>query len=102
MLANMAAELRKSGISLVLANQHLHQIQPDIRHAVLGNAGTLISFRLGAEDGQFLAREFQPKFDTEDLINLPNHKIYLRLMIDGTPSRPFSAAILRSLATSSE
>lgn len=93
MLANMAAELRKSGVSLVLANQHLHQLEPDIRHAVLGNAGTLISFRVGAEDAPFLAREFQPKFDAEDLINLPNHRIYLRLMIDGMPSRPFSASI---------
>jgi len=98
MLANMMAELRKSAISMVLAHQHLHQLEPEIRHAVLGNAGTLISFRLGPDDAGVLAREFQPKFDVEDLLSLPNTHIYLKLMIDGTPSRPFSAASLALLA----
>jgi hypothetical protein len=88
---NMMAELRKYGLGLTLAHQHLHQLEADVRHAVLGNAGTLITFRVGAEDAAYLAREFQPTFSVEDLINLPNRYLYLRLMIDGTPSRPFSA-----------
>jgi hypothetical protein len=75
----------------VLANQHLHALEPDIRHAVLGNVGTLVSFRLGVEDAQLMAKEFQPVFGVEDLTNLPNHNIYLKLMINGVPSRPFSA-----------
>lgn len=87
----MMSELRKYGLGLTLAHQHLHQLAPDIRHAVLGNAGTLISFRVGAEDAAHLAKEFQPTFGVEDLINLPNRAFYLKLMIDGTPSRPFSA-----------
>jgi len=91
MLVSMTAELRKSAVSLFLAHQHLHQLDPDIRHAVLGNAGTIISFRVGPEDATVLAREFQPKFSAEDLLSLPNQHIYLKLMIDGTPSRPFSA-----------
>ncbi len=91
MLANMMSELRKYGVGLTLAHQHMHQLEPDIRHAVFGNAGTLISFRVGPEDASILAKEFQPKFDVEDLLNLPNQSIYLTLMIDGTPSRPFSA-----------
>ncbi len=91
MLANMMSELRKYGVGLVLAHQYFHQLDPDIRHAVLGNAGTLISFRVGAEDAPLLAREFQPKFDVEDLLNLPNYNIYLKLMIGGTPSKAFSA-----------
>lgn len=62
----MIAELRKYRIGLILANQYLHQLEPDIRHAVLGNAGTLISFRLGAQDASFIAKEFQPDFN--DLI----------------------------------
>lgn len=90
MIVNMLPELRKYGIGLTLAHQYLHQLDPDIRSAVLGNAGTLISFRVGAEDAPFLTREFQPKFGVEDLLCLPNHGIYLKLMIDGTPSRPFS------------
>jgi hypothetical protein len=94
MLVNMMSELRKFGIGIVVANQHLHQLDPGIRSAVLGNAGSLVSFRVGAEDATYLAREFLPKFGAEDLINLPNHNIYLKLMIAGTPCRPFSATIL--------
>lgn len=94
MLANMMAELRKFGAGLTLAHQYMHQLEPDIRHAVLGNAGTIISFRVGAEDAASLAKEFQPTFDTHDLLNLPNHALYLKLMIDGTPSRAFSARTL--------
>lgn len=93
-LATMASELRKYGVGLILAHQHLQQLEPEIRHAVLGNAGTLISFRTGAEDAPFLSREFQPVFGVEDLIGLPNYSIYLKLMIDGAPSRPFSAGAL--------
>ncbi|MDO8297293.1 MAG: type IV secretory system conjugative DNA transfer family protein [Caulobacter sp.] len=88
---NMLSELRKYGLGLTLAHQHFHQLDPDVRHAVLGNAATLISFRVGPEDAMILAREYQPTFGVEDLINLPNQHIYLKLMIDGTPSRPFSA-----------
>jgi hypothetical protein len=91
MLANMLPDLRKYGAGMTLANQHLHQLEPEIRHAVLGNAGTLIAFRVGAEDAPYLAREFQPTFDVEDLLNLPNRASYLKLMIDGAPSTPFSA-----------
>ena len=91
---NMTSELRKYGVGLTLAHQHLHQLEPDILHAVLGNAGTLIAFRVGAEDAPYLAREFQPTFGVGDLVNLPNRNFYLKLMIDGTPSRPFSAETL--------
>lgn len=93
-VANMVSELRKFGIGLTLAHQHLHQLEPDVLHAVLGNAGTLISFRLGAEDASLIAREFEPVFKPLDLMNLPNRDIYLKLMIDGMPSRPFSATTL--------
>src|SRR5665213_2630938 len=91
MLANMMSELRKYGVGLTLAHQYFHQLDPDIRHAVLGNAGTLIAFRVGPEDAFLLAQEFQPKFDILDLLNLANHDIYLKLMIGGVPSQPFSA-----------
>lgn len=93
-IANMVSELRKYRISLVLAHQHLYQLEPDVRHAVLANAGTLISFRVGPEDAPLMAREFAPAFNVTDLISLPNHNIYLKLMIDGAPSQPFSATTL--------
>lgn len=94
-LANMLSELRKFGVGMVLAHQYLHQLDPDIRHAVLGNAGTLIAFRLGAFDANLIAREFEPTFSRRDLLNLPNRHIYLKLMIDGAPSKPFSATTIR-------
>jgi hypothetical protein len=93
-VANMLAELRKYRVGTVLAHQYLDQIEPDVRHAVLGNAGTLVAFRLGGKDAPFIAREFAPLFRMEDLVGLPNHEIYLRLMIDGAPSRPFSATTI--------
>lgn len=95
-LANMLSELRKFGVGMVMAHQYLQQLDPAIAHAVLGNAGTLITFRLGAYDAGLIAREFEPVFAPVDLLNLPNHKICLKLMIDGMPSKPFSAATLRT------
>ena len=91
-LANMLSELRKYRVGFTIAHQYLHQLEPEIRHAVLGNAGTLISFRLGAEDAPYVSREFQARFEDTDLVQLPNHHIYLKLMIDGMPSLAFSAA----------
>ena len=91
---NMLPELRKYGVSLTLAHQYLHQLEPEVRHAVLGNVGTVISFRVGPEDAHVMATEFQPKFDVLDLIKLPNRDFYLTLMIDGAPSTPFSARTL--------
>lgn len=88
---NLMAELRKYGVGLTLAHQHLHQLDLDTRHAVLGNAGTFIGFRTGPEDASAIAKQFQPSFDSLDLINLANRDIYLRLLIDGVPSKPFSA-----------
>lgn len=96
-IAEMLSELRKYGVGMVMAHQYLHQLQTDIRHAVLGNAGTLISFRLGAEDAAYIAREFEPNFSALDLISIPNRHIFLRLMIDGAPSKPFSAITLPPL-----
>jgi hypothetical protein len=93
-LANMLSELRKYKVGMTLAHQYLHQLDPDIRHAVLGNAATLISFRLGAQDAKFIAKEFDPAFTGSDVQTLPNHHIYLKLLIDGEPSKPFSATTL--------
>ena len=92
--ADAVSELRKMRVGLVLAHQHLHQVPEAIRLAVLGNVGTLISFRVGAKDAAYLAQEFYPVFSKEDLVGLPNHSIYLKLIIDGAPSRPFSAETL--------
>lgn len=99
-VANILSELRKYRLGVVAAHQYLYQLDPDVRHAVLGNAGTIISFRLGAEDAAYLSREFGQRIAERDLIQLSNHGIYVKLMIDGTPTQPFSAETLRP-ATSS-
>lgn len=93
-LANMLSELRKTRVGFVLAHQYLQQLSPEIRHAVLGNVGTIISFRIGAEDAQYIARELQPQVSELDLTQLDNYRIYLKLLIDGVPSHPFSARTL--------
>lgn len=90
-LVDMFSELRKFKVGLILAHQYFHQLSEDIRKAILGNAGTIISFRVGTDDAQYLAKEMMPVFSMEDFINLPNYHIYLKLMIDGKPSKPFSA-----------
>jgi DNA helicase HerA-like ATPase len=92
--ANMLSESRKYHLGLILAHQYLEQLDESIRHSLFGNTGTLISFRLGQEDAEILEKEFHPVFNQEDILNLPNHHIYLKLMIDGTASQPFSAKTL--------
>ncbi len=77
----MLSELRKYRLSLVLAHQFLSQLELSIRDAILGNAGTIIVFRIGANDAETIAMEFAPEFRITDFINLPNYHIYLKLMI---------------------
>ena len=91
---NMMSELRKYGVGLVVAHQHLDQISLELSTAVIGNAGSLISFRVGSFDGATLANEFTSKFGAEDLTTLPNRRIYLKIMVDGSPTPPFSAQAL--------
>jgi hypothetical protein len=88
---SMLSELRKYRVNLTLTNQYLSQLDPQIRDSVLGNVGTLISFRVGSADAAVLGDELAPEFSASDLMGLPNYRIYLRLMIDGMVSRPFSA-----------
>jgi hypothetical protein len=92
--ADILSEARKYGLNLVLAHQYIEQLDQKIRAAILGNAGTIISFRVGAEDAKYLAREFHPVFEETDLVNLANYHIYLKLLIDGVASRAFSATTL--------
>lgn len=94
-LVNMLSELRKFKLSLIMAHQYLAQLSDEIRDAVLGNVGTVISFRLGVADASYFSKEYYPVFDVVDIINLPNYEIYLKLMIDGTPSEPFSGKTIK-------
>ena len=80
---------------MIFANQFQAQLDPNVRDAILGNVGTIISFRIGVNDAEILEKEFYPVFSAKDLINLPNYHIYVRLMIDGVVSQPFSGETLK-------
>ena len=96
--ANILSEARKYRLSLILAHQYIDQLVQGensvVRDAVFGNVGTLVSFRIGATDAEFLEKEFEPEFMQNDLVNLGFAHVYLKLMIDGMASRPFSASTL--------
>lgn len=89
--ANILSEARKYRLDLILAHQYIEQLTEKVKPAVFGNVGTMISFRVGASDAEALAKEFMPVFNEEDLVNLPKYEMYLKLMIDGVASSPFSA-----------
>lgn len=91
LLAELLSQIRKFKIGIILANQYISQLETSVRDAVLGNVGTLICFRLGINDARLMEKEFYPEFKAIDFFSLANYEIYLRLMIDGKPSKPFSA-----------
>lgn len=94
--ANMLSELRKYRVSLILAHQYLAQLEPEVRDAILGNVGTMISFRVGPADARVLEKEFFDEVEWVELIGLPNYQIYVRLMVDGTVARPFTGTTLKN------
>lgn len=100
--ASILSEARKYRLNLTVAHQYTAQLVSDkssaVRDAVFGNVGTMIVFRCGADDADFLEKEFDPEFTPQDIVNLPNYKIYLKLMVDGITSRPFSAKTLPPMA----
>lgn len=96
--ASILSEARKYRLNLIMAHQYIAQLTEEVRDAVFGNVGSIISFRVGSPDAQFMEDEFMPRFTPEDIINLPKYNIYLKLMIDGVTSQPFSAATLPPIA----
>lgn len=92
--ANILSEARKYRLNLILANQYIAQLQDEVRDAIFGNAGTLVSFRIGAADAEAIEKEFEPVFMMNDIVNLPKYNIYLKLMIDGVAGDAFSATTL--------
>lgn len=96
--ANILSEARKYRLSLILAHQYMAQLDEKVRDAVIGNMGTMLTFRVGAEDAEFLEKEFSPEFTANDVVNLGFSQIYLKLMIDGVASHPFSASTLPPIA----
>ncbi len=96
--ADILSEARKYRLSLILAHQYIEQLDETVRDAIFGNIGTLVSFRVGAPDAAFMETEFAPTFMPEDLVNLPKFGVYLKLMVDGVSTEPFSAGTLPPIA----
>ena len=92
--ADILSEARKYKLNLTIAHQYIEQMPEEVRAAVFGNVGTMITFRVGAFDAEVLEKEFAPYFEAQDLVNLGFVQIYLKLMIDGISSQPFSARTL--------
>jgi hypothetical protein len=89
--ATMLPQVRKFGLGLFLANQHLGQLDNETKSAILANFGSLVVFRIGLEDAKVMEKEFYPVFTYDDFISLPKYHIYVKLMIDGAESKGFSA-----------
>lgn len=96
--ANILSEARKYKLNLTIAHQYIEQMSEEVRAAVFGNVGTMITFRVGAYDASVFEKEFSPEFTAEDMVNLGSYQIYLKLMIDNVTSKPFSASALPPIA----
>ena len=105
--ASILSEARKYRLNLIVAHQYIGQLVADkkntiVRDAIFGNVGTLICFRVGADDAEFLEKEFDPTYLINDLVNLTKYHVYLKLMINGVSSTPFSAITLPPIAEVTE
>lgn len=94
--AVILSEARKYGLNLTIANQYVAQLSPEVRDAVFGNVGTMITFRIGADDAQYMSKYFQPIFEANDLVGLHNRHFIISMSIDGEKAAPFTATSLNA------
>jgi hypothetical protein len=88
--AAILSEARKFRLNLIVANQFIGQLTDEIRDAVFGNVGSLMCFRVGNDDAEYMAKQFAPLFNQQDLINIENYNSVTKILIDSKPTRPFS------------
>jgi hypothetical protein len=89
-VTTVLAEARKYKLSLVMANQYIGQLTDEIKNAVFGNVGSVISYRVGPDDAETLVKQFAPVFDTDDLVKMPNLNAAVKMLVGGIPSSPFT------------
>lgn len=89
-IATLFSEARKYRLCLTVSHQYIGQLTQEVAKSVFGNVGTIISFRVGAQDAEFLAPEFRPEFSAFDLVNLPKYNVYVKLMVEGRATPSFS------------
>ena len=101
-IASILSEARKYKLGLTIAHQFIAQLDENIRDAVFGNVGSLCAFRVGPDDAEFLAKQFEPVFSASDLMNIENWNAYLRLLNNGQPTKPFSMHTMPPVNVSNE
>ena len=89
-ISSILSEARKYKLGLTVAHQYISQLDEKIRDAVFGNVGSIATFRVGPEDAVFLEKQFEPVFSATDLMNIENQNAYVRILSDGTPTKPFN------------
>lgn len=93
-ISTILSEARKYKLSLTMAHQFIKQLDEDIKNAVFGNVGNMVSFRIGADDAEYLEKQFAPVFAAKDLMNIDNYKAYVKMLVHGRPEKPFSIVTL--------
>jgi hypothetical protein len=93
-IATILSEARKFRLSLTIAHQYIDQLTPEIKNSVFGNVGTLATFRVGSNDAEYLAKQYAPVFDANDMVRLDNFHAYVKLLAGGKPIPPFSIETL--------
>jgi len=96
--AQILSEARKYKLNLIVANQFIGQMEEEVKNAIFGNVGSLVSFRVGVTDGNYLQHEFQPTFTESDLINIERYNTYIKTIVGGEPVSPFSMDLTRDMA----
>lgn len=98
-ISSILSEARKYKLGLTIAHQFIAQIDPKIRDSVFGNVGSMVSFRVGSDDAEFLAKQFEPTFGPSDLLNIENFNAYVKMLANGAPTSPFSMRIMKPTET---
>lgn len=96
--AQILSEARKYRLNLIVANQFIGQVEEEVKNAIFGNVGTVISFRVGVSDANYLAHEFKPVFGEEDLLNIERFNVYIKTIVENEPVPPFSANLTKDMA----
>jgi hypothetical protein len=89
-ISQILSEARKYRLVLILAHQFIAQLKEEISKAVFGNVGSMVSFRVGAEDAEFLQKQFEPTFSANDLINVDNYKCFAKILVNNVLTKPFN------------
>jgi hypothetical protein len=95
--AVILSEARKYRLNLIVANQYISQIDEDVKNAVFGNVGTMVSFRIGVTDANFLQHEFAPTFNENDLTNIDKYHVYIKTIVNNEPVEPFSMSLIKDM-----